>query len=293
MPISPKKKKQRTMKPAAFALTLLLLLTTATNSFAQADQPASPQSTVLASGLKQASVVAGMAVATQAASAVADMDENDWNVGVYPIFVWLPIGIDIDVAVPPDDNGVGGGRGEIIDGRFDGAFFGALYGSKGRLRVDVDGLWAAFGGDRPELPFLKIDTEAIYFHATGGVRLAGDLYAIGGVRRLALDYTIQLSDFPEFQRKPGVWDPVVGLAWHTEGGRLLEFHAVFEGGGFGVGADREFAGSVRLDLKPLRHFGITAGYSFLHVELDHEVRNRTFTVKQTLHGPVAGIGFYF
>ena len=50
----------------------------------------------------------------------------------------------------------------------------------------------------------------------------------------------------------------------------------------------------RLDFKPTRHFGITGGYNFLYFKgEDTTARNSTFRVEQTLHGPLAGIGFYF
>ena len=62
---------------------------------------------------------------------------------------WVPLGIGIDVEVPPGDGGGNGGAGEIIDGRFDGAFLGGFSASKGRFRVDADLVWAAVGGDRP------------------------------------------------------------------------------------------------------------------------------------------------
>lgn len=275
------------------ALTLAVLAATAGTAFAQAGPQANPQSPILARGLEQAFGAARRTSATtQAGAPGAPSDRSDWKVGLYPIYVWVPLGIGIDVTVPPDE-GSGGGRAEIVDGRFDGAYFGGFYASKDRFRVDADGLWAGFGGDRPQLPFLRVDADAIYFHASGGVRLVSDLYAVGGVRRLALKYNVQLADLPEFERKPGVWDPVVGLAWHTEGGRLFEFHAVFEGGGFGVGTEQELSGSARIDFKPTKHFGITAGYAFLYFKLEDTVRDRTFAVRQTLHGPLAGIGLYF
>jgi hypothetical protein len=125
-----------------------------------------------------------------------------------------------------------------------------------------------------------------------GVAIAPDLFITGGVRRLALKYDIQLGDLPNFTRKPGVWDPLVGIGWHRVGG-TFEFHGVFEGGGFGAGADVDLGGSVRGDWKPIPHFGITAGYSFLYFKLSDTAAGRTFTVKQTLHGPIAGIGLYF
>jgi hypothetical protein len=243
-------------------------------------------------------LIASIALVLSAAAAAhaqsSQSSANDgWNVGIYPIFAWVPLDIDINVDVPPFDDGTGGGAGEIIDSRFDGAFLGGFYASKGLFRVDADGMWAAVGGDRPERPLMTVDADVIYFHLTGGVKLVKDLYAIGGVRRLALKYDIRIADFPNFQRKPGLWDPVVGVAWHTEGDRRLEVHATFEAGGFGAGAETELGGMFRLDFKPLRHFGITAGYNLLYFRIEDTVRNRTFRVKQTLHGPVVGIGFYF
>jgi len=279
----------------SIAFSLVLVTGIAGIAGAQTLPADSAQSAVLASGLKKAFAAAQAApsASAQTTPAPSDGPYDSWRVGIYPIYVWLPYGIGIDVSIEADDNGEGGGSGEIIDSRFDGAYFGGFYASKGRFRVDGDGLWAGFGGDRPELPFLQIDANVTYFHGTAGVRLVKDLYAVGGLRRLAMKYDIKLATYPTFERKPSIWDPVIGLSWHTEGGRFLEFHAVFEGGGFGVGTDSELSGSARIDFKPLQHFGITAGYAFLHYKLEDTVRNRTFTVNQTLHGPLFGIGFYF
>ena len=231
-------------------------------------------------------------MATSSARAQTPSNEG-WNVGLYPVFGWVPLDIDIKVDVPPFDNGEGGGTGEIVDGRFDGAFLAGFYVSKGRFRIDGDGMWAAVGGDRIAQPRLTVDADVIYFHVTGGVRIAKDLYAIGGLRRLALKYDVAIGDFPNFERKPGFWDPVAGIAFHREGDRWLEIHATFEGGGFGAGSDVEWAGMFRLDFKPARHFGITGGYNFLYFKGEDTVRDRTFKVEQTLHGPLVGIGFYF
>ena len=228
-----------------------------------------------------------------AGTAHAQTASDDWNVGIYPVFGWIPLDIDIKVDVPPFDDGTGGGAGENFDGRFDGAFLAGFYVSKGLFRVDGDGMWAAVGGDRTERPQITVDADVIYFHVTGGVKIAKDLYAIGGVRRLALKYDIVIADFPNFERKPGFWDPVVGIAFHREGDRWLDVHATFEGGGFGAGTDVEWAGMFRLDFKPARHFGITAGYNLLYFKGEDTVRNRTFKIEQTLHGPLAGIGLYF
>ena len=97
---------------------------------------------------------------------------------------------------------------------------------------------------------------------------------------------------PTSSEKPGVWDPLLGLAWHYVGEKL-EVHAITESGGFGVGTDVELSAGLRLDWKPFRHFGLTGGYNFLYFKLSDTVSNREFVVKQTLHGPALGIGIYF
>ncbi len=219
--------------------------------------------------------------------------QDGWNVSIYPVLAWVPLGIDINVDVPPFEGGGGSGGGrDIIDGRFDGAFLGGLSVEKGRVRFDGDVVWAAVGGDRLEVPAFSVDVDLIYAHATGGFEVAQDFFVTGGVRRVALDFDIRLANQSPFSREPGLWNPLVGVGWHRKGTRM-EWHGIVEGGGFGVGADVDFGAALRFDWKPLRVFGITAGYNFLYLKASNTVRERTFEFKQTLHGPTLGIGFYF
>ena len=220
---------------------------------------------------------------------------HDWKFTFYPVLAWVPSGVDIDINIPPVGGGEGGDAGfsgQIIDSRFDGAYLGGFSADNGTWRIDATGMWAAVGGDRPQLPKLEIDVDAIYFHVTGGRKIAGDIYATAGVRRLALKYDILAADQYQFERKPGVWDPLVGLGWHTLRDKW-EFHGTAEVGGFGAGTDVETAVAARLDWKPIPHFGVTGGYQWLYFKVEDDVLNRPFTVKQTLHGPMVGIGLYF
>ena len=229
------------------------------------------------------------------ASAAQTASGDDWKIAVYPVLAWVPTSIGIDVNVPPVEGGGGSGPefgGEIVDGRFDGAFFGGISAAKGNWRIDADGLWAAVGGDRIERPRLRVDVDALYAHASGGRRVVADLYATVGIRRMVLKYDILLGE-REFSRDPGVWDPLIGAGWHHAVNNKLEVHASLEGGGFGVGADVDISTAVRIDWKPTTHFGITGGYSLLYFKLSNTVRERTFTAKQTMHGPVVGVGLYF
>ena len=218
--------------------------------------------------------------------------EKDWKFTIYPVLVWAPINIGVDVNVPPATGGGGGGSGDILDSRFDGAFFGGFAASNSVWRIEGYGLWAAIGGDRPERPHLVVDIDILYGDVKLGRRVAPDLFISGGVRRLALDYDVTLADLPRLSRKPGVWDPIVGIGWQRVGPKV-EWHANFDGGGFGVGADLDLGASLRVDWKPLRGFGFTVGYNYLYLKVTDDVVNSSITLKTTLHGPAAGIGFYF
>jgi hypothetical protein len=249
---------------------------------------------IIRNGLLAVAMVAvvGSSARAQAPAPAPAPSGKGWQISAYPILVWVPLGIDIDVALPPVEGGGSGDRASILDGRFDGAFLAGVAATNGKWRIQGDFIWAGVGGDRVEQPSLSVDADLIYAYGTVGRAVASNLFVTGGVRRLALKYVIKLGDRPDFERKPGLWDPLIGLAYHRIG-KALEVHATFDGGGFGAGADVDLGGTFRIDLKPTRHFGVTAGYSMLYLKLTDTVGNRDFTVKQTVHGPVAGIGFYF
>jgi hypothetical protein len=235
-------------------------------------------------------VVVSQTVGAQTA-APASSAGQDWHVTAYPVLAWIPLDIAIDVDVPPA-GGSGGESGDILNSYLDGALFAGVAASSGVWRIEGYGLWFSFGGDRPDLPFLEVDMDLIYGSAKAGRRIARDLYVTGGVRRVALDYDITLGNLPRFSRKPGIWDPIVGIGWHRVGPKL-EWHAAFDGGGFGVGADVDLGASFSVDWKPIPHFGFTAGYNLLYLKVADSVAGRDLTMKLTAHGPTVGLGLYF
>ena len=159
-------------------------------------------------------VIVHMAVLPHSASAQGRQD--GWEVAVYPVLAWVPLSIGIDVDLPPSGSDAGGAGG-IVDSRFDGAFLGGAAASNGTWRIEADGIWAGFGGDRAERPTLIVDLNVIYGHASLGRKIAPDLFLTAGVRRLALKYDITLGDLPHVSRTPGVWNPLVGVGWHRPG----------------------------------------------------------------------------
>jgi hypothetical protein len=215
-------------------------------------------------------------------------DKDGWRITVYPILAWVPLDIGIDIGVPPSE----GESAQIVESRLDGALFGGVTASNGVWWIEGYGLWVGFGGERIERPSLVVDLDLIYGDAKLGRRVARDLYVTGGLRRVALDYDITLGTLPRLSGTAGVWDPVVGIGWHRIG-PTVEWHASFEGGGFSVGSDIDVGGTIRVDWKPVRHFGLTAGYNVLYLKISDAVAGRTVTVEPLVHGPSIGFGLYF
>jgi hypothetical protein len=223
-------------------------------------------------------------------SPTTETADGQWTFAVYPILAWVPTSIDVDLNLPPVEGG--GIDLSIDDSQLDGAFLAGFAASNGPIRFEADFMWASFGGDRFELPALNVDIDAIYGHGSVGARIAPNLYVTGGVRRLAVKYDISIPDRKGFTRKPGLWDPLVGVSWH----RIkpgFELHAVSEYGGFGVGADYEFSAGGRVDWKFAQHFGLTVGYGYLRFKVSDDVGDKELVATQTLHGPVAAFGIYF
>ena len=182
-------------------------------------------------------------------SAQTAADADEMRVSIYPILLWVPaFSATTNVPAFPDTpNGpdLPGGTGSTSPS-FDGAALFGISIEKGRWRVDTDGIWAALGTTR-DRPLLKVDMDVIYGHVSGGVKIYKDLYVTGGVRRASLKYDIQLADRTQhFVRKPGIWDPLVGLGWHSASGSRWVLHAITEGRWVrrrrGRGARRERSG---------------------------------------------------
>jgi hypothetical protein len=235
------------------------------------------------------------AAAPQPSQTPVAKSANDMKVAIYPVLIWVPsFGAKADV--PPFPDVPGGpdlpGESGSTSASIDGAALAGFTLAKARWRVDVEGIWGALTTKR-ETPLLEVDLDIIYGHASGGVKVYKDLYVTAGVRRLALKYDITLGTRPSFVRKPGLWDPLVGLGWHGALGPRWDMHVSGEGGGFGVGADVDLSVTARADWKMFHHVGLTFGYNVLYLKVSDTVLQRTLTVKQTIQGPVLGFGLYF
>ena len=230
----------------------------------------------------------------------ASAPDPGWEVEIAPIYLWAPISIN-SVTLPefpglPSPPGGGGASGDT-GASLNGAAMMAFRAEKNWWMVRGNFVWAGLSGER-ESPYVKVSGDLILGELMTGVEVVKHLYVEGGVRRLALDVEAEVLEYPKVSRKPGVWDPIVGMTYRVPLGSrwLLALHG--DGGGFGVGSEVDLATSLTLDWRATRHFGLTFGYELLHFRvrdslIDGTTVDDTLELGTTLHGPILGFKLLF
>jgi hypothetical protein len=222
------------------------------------------------------------------------------TVVIYPILAWTPIfGASAILPRVPDlpglpGSGPGSGSGESgnVSGSLNAAAAMGLSIEKDKWLFSAELLWAGLS-DTVERPFVKISSDVIFGDMIGGRQVYKGLAVVGGVRRIAFDVGVELRDLPEFSRKPGVWDPLVGMDWRQDLGRKWTTHLEVVGGGFGVGSDVDTSAKIRFEWRFVRHAQLTLGYGILYLKESIGTGDRTFKFTETLNGPEIGIGIGF
>ena len=232
-------------------------------------------------------------------SAVEDRwkDPSAWQISIYPVFAWAPIfGISTQ-ELPSSPGGGGGGGGGLLppsntSSSFNGAVFAGFSVEKSKWSTDGTFLWAGLSSERNN-PFARISVDVIFGQLMAGREIVPNLFLEGGFRRIALNLSLRLGDFPTVSGKPGVWDPLVGLTYRRQLTKKWKVLGHADGGGFGVGSDVDIAATARAEWQFARHFGIAMGYGVLHLSITRTVAQRSLEIKQTLNGPIFGFGIYF
>lgn len=227
--------------------------------------------------------------------ASAQSAADGWRTTIYPIYLWAPLfGADVKLPERPScatcaDVIVPGGH---VDSSFNGAaFFGARVDHR-RIYAEADVLWAGMeaSSDRPALR-LKVDT--VLGGARGGVAVAPNFYVDAGVRRFALDIRASALDFDEVQWKPGVWEPTFGASYDPALSKRLRLLVHGDYGGIGSDTHSTATLTARIEWQPAAHFSLTGGYGYLRLTADGTIGSKAIELKQTLHGPIIGIGIPF
>lgn len=248
-------------------------------------------------------IALSLAFAAGARAQGSSSADTGWKVEIAPIYLWAPYNISTitlprfpDLPAPPGGGEDGRPTGQT-DAGLNGAAMAAFRVEKSRWMLRGNLVWAGLSAERQQ-PNVEVSGDLIYGEALTGVRLAGGLWVEGGVRRLAVDVAAKVLDYPEVSRKPGAWDPIVGLTYRAPLGRLVLLTLHGDAGGFGVGTDLDSAAHITLDWRVVEHFGLTFGYGLLYFRLEDTVLDATRLEKTlkfgtTLHGPIVGFKLLF
>jgi hypothetical protein len=142
-------------------------------------------------------------------------------------------------------------------------------------------------------PLLKLKVSTVLGGARAGVALAPNLYVDAGVRRFALDIRANALDFDEVEWKPGVWEPTVGAAYNPPLSNSVRLFLQGDYGGLGSDTHSTSTLTARVEWQPAAHFSLTGGYGYLRLSADGTLLTKPIALKQTLHGPIIGIGIPF
>jgi hypothetical protein len=184
-----------------------------------------------------------------------------------------------------------------VSASFNGAGFLGFDIERSRVVAHGAGLFASVSADSSN-PKVHVGMNMIYGEAFGGYEIFRGLSLEAGVRRMALRINANVDDRPGITSKPGIWDPQIGMTWKQKLARKWMLKAHVDGGGFGVGSDVDIQASARVDWRFVKHFGISMGAAALHFQftnnfLDNTRFSRTLKFRQTLYGPLFGLGIYF
>src|SRR4029077_20940525 len=141
-------------------------------------------------------------------------DPSAWQITIYPVFAWAPVFGISTRELPSSPGGGGGGGGNLLppsstSSSLNGAAFAGFRVEKSKWSTDGTVLWAGLSSERDNNPFARISVDAIYGQLMAGREIVSNLFLEGGFRRIALNVSFRLGDFPTVKGKPGVWDPLV------------------------------------------------------------------------------------
>lgn len=243
---------------------------------------------------------AGSARAAQSGQA----GDEGWRVEIAPIYVWAPMNISTvtlpsfpGLPAPPPGSGEGDRPSGQTGTSLNGAAMAAFRVAKSRWELNGNFVWAGLSAER-KTPYVEVSGNLVYGELLTGVRVVNHLYLEAGVRRIAVDVSAQVLDYPEVKRKPGVWDPVIGATYRAPLGAhwVLTLHG--DGGGFGVGSEVDANARVLLDWNMARHVGLALGYQYLYLRvLNDEVSvggvTKTLKLGTSFSGPIVGVKLLF
>jgi hypothetical protein len=214
-------------------------------------------------------------------------DPSEWQVEIRPLQLWVSH-LSTKVALPDlPDRPNGTATSEL-----DGAYSGGFRLEKNKWSIDANFLFADLTAENPN-PKVQSDARIELAQFMVGRQVLPGLSLEGGVRRMSLELSAKVLEYPEVRGESVLWDPLIGMTFRKPLGKKLRLNVHGDGGGFGAGSDVTYSANATLDWRFAKHFGMSLGYNFLHFETSQTYSKLMLITEPTIHGPVVAFGIYF
>jgi hypothetical protein len=213
------------------------------------------------------------------------LEPYGWHIALYPAEAWAPIfGSSVTLPGQPAPSG-------STSTALNGLFAAGARFERGKWSADAQFMWASLSAER-KTPLVDVSLDTVLGSVMAGYEIFPNLYAEGGVRRLAFDVHATVGPVSA-SRSLDYWDPLIGLTYRRQFGNKWRILVHADGGGFGIGSDVDVTAAARAEWQFARHFGITMGYGVMHLSDSSTVDGKTLKISPTLHGPTIGLGIFF
>ena len=225
---------------------------------------------------------------------------EEWSFRIAP-YAWMA-GIEGDVkpfdAGPATD--VDLSFSDILE-NLDIAAFVAAEARRGDFFLRGDFSYAAVSasGDTPGPAFSEAEVESKTLQASGVLgwsffrddQMHADVFAGARLWRISTDLDLSGGQQPaaSFSSTETFVDPIIGLSGGMQVLPDVTLAVSASLGGFGVGADLEYGGTIAAFWQAGEHWGLAGGYRYLAV--DYETGGFIYDIAQ--HGPFLGVFFVF
>jgi hypothetical protein len=234
-----------------------------------------------------------------AVSAGAHAAEGAWQhtLGLYMVAPW----IQGDAGVGPIEGEVDVKPADVFD-NLDGAFLAFYRGERDRLVVTADVNYMTLGSKASGFGpsgqgRVAVDSDQLILEGTLGYKLNEVFAVYGGARYwdLELDLNLQGALIGTEKRSGGEsWvDPIVGLHYMSQIADPLYLVAKADIGGFGVGSDFSWGGTLMFVYQLNSNASLLFGYRHMDVDYDEGKDEKRVLWDVWEGGPTLGLAWTF
>jgi len=248
-------------------------------------------------GAQQMRIIQNLTMLGAALLASTSLHAADWTHEVAP-YLW-GTSLEGTTTVGPVSTDVDASFSDILDALEFGAM-GSYRGSRDRISVMFDVVYAALGGDgKGPAGAVKanVDVDQLILEGDFGYALTDNLHGLIGLRYVDLETKVTvkgpLGDKRSVKGRADWVDPVIGLYYIWPFSDRWSLSLRGDIGGFGVGSEFAWQGVGILRWQTSPRVGVLFAYRYLSNDYDEGKGTDYFKYDMSMQGPALGVVFTF